>query len=105
MQMFKVDFDTLEWQAPLPGARFKVHRANGKQIRLVEFTPEFVEPDWCEKGHVGMVLEGTIEVGFRGETVVYQAGDGVFIPAGASGGHKARSLTPVVRLVLVEEDA
>jgi quercetin dioxygenase-like cupin family protein len=104
MQPFKTDFGALEWQAPLPGARFKAFRANGKQIRLVEFTSEFVEPDWCEKGHIGMVLDGTIEVDFRGERIIYERGDGVFIPAGAGGGHKARSLTPVVRLVLVEED-
>ena len=104
-QSLKVDFNALEWQSPLPGARFKAHRASGKQIRLMEFTAEFVEPEWCGKGHIGMVLEGTIEVDFRGELIVYGPGDGVLIPAGVRGGHKARALTPVVRLVLVEDEA
>ncbi len=104
MHPLKINFDALEWQALLPGARFKAYRGDGKQIRLLELTSEFIEPHWCEKGHIGLVLEGTIEVDFSGETVIYQPGDGLFIPAGARGGHKAHSLTPVARLVLVEDD-
>ena len=104
MQPYKVDFDTLEWQSPLPGARFKAYRADEKQIRLVEFTSEFVEPHWCESGHIGLVLEGVLEVDFHGQVVTYRKGDGIFIPSGAPSGHKARSVTPVVRLVLVEND-
>ena len=100
---FKVDFDALEWQSPLPGARFKVHREGSRQIRLVEFTTRFVEPHWCEKGHIGMVLSGTLEVDFQGTVVPYAEGSGIFIPPGADSAHKARSRTSVVRLVLVEE--
>jgi quercetin dioxygenase-like cupin family protein len=103
VQAFKVDFDALEWQSPLPGARFRIHAAGGRQIRLLEFTSEFVEPHWCEKGHIGMVLEGVLEIDFHGRVVVYREGEGIFIPAGAGTGHKARSLTPLVRLVLVED--
>jgi quercetin dioxygenase-like cupin family protein len=100
---FKVDFDVLEWQSPLPGARFKVHREGSRQICLVEFTTEFVEPHWCEKGHIGLVLSGTLEVDFQGTLETYGEGSGIFIPAGVGSAHKARSQTPVVRLVLVEE--
>jgi len=69
MHPFKVDFGTLDWQAELPGVRFKVHNANGKQIRLVELTAEFVEPEWCEIGHIGLVLEGVLEIDFHGDLV------------------------------------
>jgi hypothetical protein len=102
MQPYKVDFDILEWQSPLPGARFKAYRADGKEIRLLEFTSEFVEPLWCERGHIGLVLEGVLEIDFHGQVITYQQGEGLFIPPGAQSGHKARSVTPVVRLVLVE---
>jgi hypothetical protein len=44
MQPYKVIFDAPEWQAALPGARFKAHRQGSKQMRLLEFTSEFVEP-------------------------------------------------------------
>jgi len=103
MLSFKVEFDALPWQSSLPGARFKVHRDGAKQLRLVEFTSEFVEPDWCEKGHVGFVLSGGLEIDFRGHVVSYPEGSGIFIPPGHSSAHKARAVTPVARLVLVED--
>jgi quercetin dioxygenase-like cupin family protein len=68
---------------------------------MVEFSSEFVEPDWCEKGHIGFVLDGTLEVSFKTHAVVYPAGSGLFIPPGSA--HKARSLTTTVHLVLVED--
>ena len=55
-----INFDSLQWQSMLPGARSKVYREGSKQIRLLEFSSEFVELDWCEKGHAGFVLEGTL---------------------------------------------
>jgi quercetin dioxygenase-like cupin family protein len=103
MPTFKVDFESLDWQSPLPGARSKVYRDGPKQLRLVEITSEFVEPQWCEKGHVGFVLSGALEIDFRGQLVSYPEGSGIFIPPGPSGAHKARSVTPLVRLVLVED--
>ena len=96
-------FDALEWQSSLPGARFKAYRSGGKQIRLVEFTSEFIEPHWCEKGHIGLILEGSLEVDFRGNVVIYHKAEGIFISPGPDCAHKVRSLTPVVRLVLVED--
>ena len=99
----KVEFEKLKWQSPLPGVRFKVYCDGKKQLRLVEFTPEFIEPDWCEKGHIGFVLEGTLELDFRGRVVSCPEGAGIFIPAGPANAHKGRALTPVVRLVLVED--
>ena len=98
---FSVEFDKLEWESPAPGCRFKAFRRDVRQLRLVEFTPEFVEPDWCEKGHSGIVLSGEMEINFRGRLVRYPEGAAIFIPAG--NGHKARHLTPLVRLFLVEE--
>jgi quercetin dioxygenase-like cupin family protein len=100
---FKVDFDALEWQPLLPGARAKVHRVGSKQLRLVELTSEFVEPHWCEKGHIGFVLSGTLEIDFRDQVILYHEGSGIFISPGSLSAHKARSVTPSVRLVLVED--
>jgi ethanolamine utilization protein EutQ (cupin superfamily) len=74
-----------------------------RQLRLVEFTDEFVEPDWCEKGHIGMLLDGILEISFNGNVVRYKAGNGIFIPSGKTSAHKGRSITPVSRMILVEE--
>jgi hypothetical protein len=95
---FKVDFDSLAWQPSSTSARYKVHREGARQLRLVEFTSEFVEPHWCEKGHIGLVLTGTLEIDFGGQLVWYSAGSGIVISPGPSSAHKARPVTPIVRL-------
>jgi quercetin dioxygenase-like cupin family protein len=98
-----INFDVIEWKSPLHGARFKAYQQEGRQIRLVEFTNEFVEADWCTNGHIGYVLEGTLEIDFRGRVVIYPPGSGIFISPGSDNAHKGRSVTSVVRLILVEE--
>jgi hypothetical protein len=103
MQQYRILFDELEWQNGILGARFKAFRSGTKQLRLLEFTSEFVEPDWCEKGHVGFVIQGELEIDFHGQLVRYPQSSGIFIPAGSASAHKARSITPVVQLFLVEE--
>lgn len=62
-----------------------------------------MEPHWCEKAHAGYVLEGTLEIDFRGDVVHYPAGSGLVIPGGPGSAHKARAVTPVARLILVED--
>jgi quercetin dioxygenase-like cupin family protein len=74
----------------------------GARLRLAEFTKDFVEPDWCTKGHIGYVLEGRMEVDFHGHVVTFRAGQGLFIPPGSEHGHKARVLTDSVTVILVE---
>ncbi len=101
MTPYKVDFDSIPWEMPAERIRYKGFSRNGKQLRLVEMFRGYVEADWCMKGHIGCVLEGRMEADFQGGMVIYEKGDGIFILAGE--GHKAKVLTDVVRLVLVEE--
>ena len=104
MNAQKVDFGALEWQTPLPGARYKAIEQDGRRLRLVEFTKGFVEPDWCTKGHIGYVLDGVIDVDFDGTIVRFSAGEGLMIPEGKENRHKATVATDVVRLILVEDE-
>lgn len=83
--------------------RFKVYKQNGKQVRLVEFTDDFIETDWCTKEHMGYILEGKLEINFNGNMVVFNQGDGLFIPTGDSDKHKGRALTKIVKMIFVEE--
>ncbi|MBI5435569.1 MAG: phosrestin [Nitrosomonadales bacterium] len=103
MEPHRILFDSMEWQNGIHGARFKVFCSGTKQLRLFEFTSEFVEPDWCKKGHVGFVVQGELEIDFHGHLVRYPEGSGIFIPSGSASAHKARSITPAVLLFLVEE--
>ena len=102
MEQYKIDFESMEWESPAEGIRFKAYEQDGKKLRLVEFTKDFVEPDWCTKGHTGLILEGQMEIDFDGTVIVFKAGDGVFIPAGENHKHKGRVLTDKVKVILVE---
>ena len=103
MEQYKIDFRKMAWESPIVGVRFKAYEQDGRKLRLVEFTKEFVESDWCTKGHIGYILEGRMEIDFDGKVVVFGPGDGVFIPAGEEHKHKGRVLTEKVKAILVEE--
>jgi quercetin dioxygenase-like cupin family protein len=105
MPKCKVDFDALQWESPVPGARYKAYRQGNHRLRLVEFAYGFVEPDWCINGHIGYVLDGEMAVDFGGDVVHFSAGDGVFIPPGVENRHRAYVSSDVVMLILVEEVA
>jgi quercetin dioxygenase-like cupin family protein len=101
--MHHISFNTIPWESKAKGQRQRAHQENGKQIRIMEITQEFVEPDWCTRGHNGYVLEGTLELSFPDKTLVYQPGDAFMIPVGDSHKHKARALSPLARFVMVED--
>ena len=103
MTTYKVDFESIPWETPTLGVRFKVHAHQRQQIRLVEFSPEFVDADWCRRGHVGYVVEGELEVDFNGKSISFSRGDGIFIPPGEAHRHRAKVRTGVAVLILVEE--
>ena len=91
------------WETPAVGVKFKAHEQDGKKLRLAEFTKEFVESDWCTKGHIGYVLEGQVEIDFNGKIVVFGPGEGLFIPAGEKHKHKATVSTDTLKIILIED--
>lgn len=102
-QTFRLDFENTAWEHPLPGCRFKCIVKGNRQVRLLEFTIDFVEPDWCRKGHTGIVLEGDLEIDFNGRIEQFPQGSALLIPAGDDGAHKARALSERALLFLVED--
>lgn len=103
MENYVVDFESMPWKEPGPGVRFKVLVQGQKRLRIIEFSEEFVEPDWCLKGHIGYVLEGEMEIEFEGVVRKYKAGDGLFIPKGEENKHRHYSTIKSTRLFLVED--
>ena len=101
--MFKVDFGAMEWQDGRPGVRHKVYGEGSRQLRLVEFATSEGDPHWCDRGHIGFVLAGGLEIDFNGQVLSFSAGDGFFIPAGAGSSHRGLTITPGTRLVMVED--
>jgi len=103
MEQYRIDFEAMAWERPAADVKFKAYEEAGKKLRLVEVAKEFVEPDWCRKGHIGYILEGQIEIDFDGKVIVFGPGDGLFIPAGEEHKHKARVLADIVKVILVED--
>ncbi len=57
---------------------------------------------WCEKGHFGYLIEGTMEIEFKNSKVTYSEGDGIFLPNGSEHKHKGRVITDKVIVFFVE---
>lgn len=103
MSPFKIDFEGMEWQQVRPDVRQKVYCEGSRQIRLVEFETSDGAEHWCEAGHIGYVLKGALSISFNGEVVSFEAGDGLFIPAGAVSKHRSVAIASGTRLLMVED--
>lgn len=102
MLHYKVDFKSIPWESPIEGLRQKLHKTGSQQLRLVEYSKN-LSPHWCEKGHIGYVLEGQMEVRFEHDVQIYSPGDGIFIPGGREHKHMATIITDKVTVIFVEE--
>ena len=102
MMTYKVNFNNVPWEYPMKGLRCKAVQQGDKQLRLVEYNTE-MEHHWCEKGHIGYVLEGRFEIEFIKEKCIYEPGDGIFIPSGSEHRHMGKPLSSVVKVVFVED--
>jgi len=99
---YKIDFDKLSWMVPFKGIRHKILDQENIRMRLVEYDRS-MPPHWCEKPHYGIVLDGVFEIEFDHETIQYEKGDGLFLPAGRKHRHKARVITETVLIFFVEQ--
>ena len=70
---------------------------------VLSFMSGEVAPDWCSQEHIGFVLSGALDIDVAGKVVSFSEGDGIFLPSGQSSAHRATSITPGTRLVMVEE--
>ena len=101
---YLVDFATIPWAFPEVGVRVKQVVRGNYRVRLVEFSEDFVEADWCRKGHIAFVVRGTIEIDFGTRVFTFKAGDGLFIPPDESSKHKARVPNGTATLFIVEKE-
>ena len=90
MREFLIDFKKLDWETAYSGQRQKTYSKGKNQLRLVELTDEYHEEEWCEKEHIGYVLEGRIIIDFNEESIVFKQGDGIFITGGKENRHKGK---------------
>jgi len=98
-----IEFTTIPWESRATGVRLKQVQRGDQRIRLIEFSEEFVETDWCRTGHVGFVIDGKLEIDFGSHIVELSAGDGLFIPPGECSKHKAHVPRGKATLFVVEQ--
>lgn len=103
MSPFKVSFESMEWQQIRPDVRQKIYCEGSRQIRLVEFETSDGAEHWCESGHIGYVLKGSLQISFDGKVVAFKAGDGLFIPSGAATKHRSVQISSGTQLLMVED--
>ncbi|MET0293143.1 MAG: hypothetical protein ABW136_12350 [Steroidobacteraceae bacterium] len=103
MSPFRIAFDSMAWEALRDDVRQKVHCADGRQVRLVEFDTTDGFEQWCEVGHVGYVLEGGLTISFDGTPVRFSRGDGLLIPDGVESRHRAVSIDRGTLLLMIED--
>ncbi len=100
---YMIDFQSLEWENPAPGIRYKAFVRDDQRIRLAEFSEDFSEKEWCTKGHIGYLIEGSISIDFNGKLISFKSGDGLFIPEGEAIKHKARLAKGEKTLIILFE--
>lgn len=87
-----IPFRSLPWvRVEGGGASGRTRRhvlSDGGTARLLDIYPGWNEAGWCEKGHVGYVLSGTMRLDFASQPcITVRKGDGFEIPPGCA--HKA----------------
>lgn len=88
---YLLSFNEMPWESSKPGFRQKVVQLdNDKLVRLVEFSDEFEEDLWCQKGHLGYVIYGEVIFSFSDSDTVFKSGDGFNVPSGPEHRHKAK---------------
>lgn len=91
----------MKTDVPFPGIENKYTDMDDIRMRIVEYHRD-MEPHWCEKGHYGIVLEGTWDIEFPSGIIRYEKGDGLFLPPGAEHRHKATVITEYVKVFFLE---
>ncbi|MFG3054018.1 DHCW motif cupin fold protein [Kitasatospora sp. NPDC048239] len=83
MDMTGVNFGTTDWSS-VPttehagdsgSATWRTREFGSVRVRMVEYSPGYVADHWCSRGHVLLVLEGTLTTELaNGEVVTLKAG-------------------------------
>ena len=95
-------FDQVEWQQVGEFARQKLIQLEDKRIRMLELSAGFREAEWCDRGHIGYVISGELQMEFPESNASYSEGDGLFLLPGQK--HKASISQGTTQLFLVDQD-
>jgi quercetin dioxygenase-like cupin family protein len=109
MDLANIPFRTIDWTRIEPTvhpgdpgtAIWRTVLAGDVRARIVEYSSGYVADHWCERGHVILVLEGTLLTELRdGRTFELGAGQS-YVVANGDGAHRSSSVTGA-RLFIVD---
>jgi quercetin dioxygenase-like cupin family protein len=101
-----IGLDALEWDEQVTGIRLKTApAADGSTWNRVTYAPGAVRDDvWCEKGHRGYVLDGTMSYEYQdGERFSIEAGNGFIVSPGRA--HRGHNFSDAQATLLMIDDA
>lgn len=101
---FRVPFTEIEWAADVPGITAKETELEGRRWAVVEYDTGARREEWCLDGHVGYVLEGSVEYEFEdgGAKLTVSRGEGFSLSTGRA--HRGRNLADTAtRLFLIDD--
>lgn len=104
MSHFAIAFDDVPWETTAPGLRLKKTTQLGVRIRLAEFSPEYDRTAWCEIGHAGYVIDGSLTFRYDRTSVSVHAGDAFFIEHGSRSRHQTHIAPNASARVFLFED-
>jgi len=100
-----IQFAKLQWETPAEGVEQKVYSNGNQRMRLIRFYDNFVEKDWCLKGHIGYVTNGEMKISFDGIIKSFRQGDGLWIDEGEEFKHKViMEKGKQVEIILFEDE-
>ena len=88
MSHTKISFDDIPWDQVAPGLRVKQQIHGEKQLRLIEFTSDYDDQNWCSAGHSGYVIAGRLTLAYDDGPVDYAEGDALQIEDGLADRHR-----------------
>lgn len=109
MEMRDIPFGTTDWSqvartehAGETGvAGWRTRQFGAVRVRMVDYSPGYLADHWCSKGHILLVLEGTLETELAdGRRFVMTAGQSYQVADGAEP-HRSRTSTGA-RLFIVD---
>jgi len=102
MTQATIPFPTMPWQPGAHPLERKKHDTS-HSVTILEFEPGFLDPNWCERGHVGYVLSGSVRLEYEKEATFLGEGEAFVIGAGTR--HRASNPgTVTVRLFVVSSE-
>lgn len=102
---YLIELEQMDWHQVGIGVDQKAISREGKRMRIVRFSHGFREEGWCQKAHMGYVVEGEMTINFNGVQQAFKTGDALWIDAGAAHQHKVElEENQFVVLFLIESE-